>query len=358
MNLDTIYHENCIDTLKKMPDGFVDVTVTSPPYDDIRTYEGKVGKLSDSFNGYSFDFETIAKELFRVTKEGGVVVWVVGDAVIKGSETGTSFRQALYFKECGFNIHDTMIYEKNGTSFPARRDGNRYSQIFEFMFVLSKGSPKTHNLICDKENRWAGWTSFGKCKMRNKKGELVERTMKPVPTHSARNNIWKYNTGKNYSTKDDEAFEHPAIFPEKLAEDHILTWSGEGDVVYDPFMGSGTTAKMAFLNKRKYIGSEMNEKYIDIINRRLSKLSLFVNQKDESVVETTHPEPTKPTVDETTTTDTVKNTNKISSPRFIYNGKSYFSGDLLTVGDFVYKVKSRGIIPSKVKDIINKPPVS
>src|SRR6266403_448452 len=260
MDLNKIYNENCLDTMTKMEDNFIDLTVTSPPYDDLRSYLG-----------YSFDFEPIAKELYRVTKPGGCVVWVVGDAVVKGSATGTSFKQALYFMECGFNLHDTMIYEKNGTSFPARRDGNRYSQIFEYMFVFSKGKPNKAKLICDKPNRWAGWTSFGKAKVRNKNGELIERDMKPIPDFSPRNNIWKYNTGKGYSTKDDIAFGHPAIFPEELAKDHILSWSNDGDVVYDPFSGSGTTAKVALLNNRNYIGSELSVEYCEIITERLKK---------------------------------------------------------------------------------------
>lgn len=246
--------------LKKLPSNYVDLTVTSPPYDDLRSYDG----------GYSFDFETIAKELYRVTKDKGVIVWVVGDAVIKGSESGTSFKQALFFKEVGFSLHDTMIYEKNGCSFPARRNGNRYSQIFEFMFVFSKGKPKSANLLCDKPNRWVGFTSFGKAKIRSKDGELVEREMKPVPEFSPRNNIWRYNTGKNYTTKDEIAFEHPAIFPDQLAEDHILTWSKEEDVILDPFAGSGTTLKMAKKNNRNYIGIEKNLKYIKIIQQRLN----------------------------------------------------------------------------------------
>jgi len=204
----------------RIPDDHIDLTVTSPPYDNLRTY-----------NGYSFQFEELAQQLYRTTKKGGVIIWVVGDAVKDKSETGSSFKQALYFMSLGFNLHDTMIYEKNGCSFPARRTSNRYSQIFEYMFILSKdGPPKTAHLICDKPNRWAGSTTFGKSTYRDKDGILQERVQKPVPDFSPRNNIWRYNTGKNYSTKDEEAFEHPAIFPEELAKDHILTWSNEGDL--------------------------------------------------------------------------------------------------------------------------------
>tara|TARA_R100000773_G_scaffold21333_2_gene18908 strand:+ start:43 stop:852 length:810 start_codon:yes stop_codon:yes gene_type:complete len=269
MEINKIYNEDCLETMARMSDNYIDLTVTSPPYDNLRNY-----------NGYSFDFENIAKELYRVTKIGGIVVWIVGDATINKSETGTSFKQALYFVECGFNLHDTMIYEKNGCPFPSKKNGNRYSQIFEFMFVFSKDTkPKTTNLICDKPNKWAGFKNWGKSLYRNKEGDLIERKQKPTPDFSPRNNIWKYNTGKGYSTKDDLAFKHPAIFPEKLARDHILSWSNEVDLVYDCFSGSGTTLKMAHINNRNWIGSEISKEYIDLSYKRLkpylTQTSLF-----------------------------------------------------------------------------------
>jgi site-specific DNA-methyltransferase (adenine-specific) len=224
-----------------MPDEFIQATITSPPYDDLREY-----------NGFTFEFESIAHQLFRVTKHGGVVVWVIADATKSGSESGTSFRQALFFKQIGFNLHDTMIYEKNSPAYPATRHGNRYTQIFEFMFVFSKGKPKA-NLICDKPNKWAGYKDFA--------GKLKN----PVPEFSPRNNIWKYTTSFN-------GVKHPAPFPEKLAQDHILTWTDEGDLVYDPFMGSGTTAKMAILNFRNFIGSEISQEYVELANKRIEGL--------------------------------------------------------------------------------------
>lgn len=237
--------------MAEMAENSIDLTVTSPPYDNIRDYKG-----------YAVDMGEVAKQLFRVTKPGGIVVWVVGDSTENGSESGNSFRQALMFMECGFKLHDTMIYEKNTSSFPARRDGTRYTQIFEYMFVFSKGKPKTAHLICDKENKWAGHTNWGKNTQRGKDGELVEtKDIKPVPQYSPRNNIWKYNVGKGFNSSDKESHSHPAIFPEKLAEDHILSWSNEGDVVLDPFCGSGTTCKMAKKNKRNYIGIEISQEY-------------------------------------------------------------------------------------------------
>lgn len=261
--MNQIFHSNCIDGMKSLEDEVIDLCVTSPPYDDLRSY-------NDS-SAWNFEtFKEVAEQLYRVMKTGGVVVWVVGDATIKGGETGSSFRQCLHFMDLGFILHDTMIYEKNGSPFPAKRTGNRYSQIFEYMFVLSKKTkPKTAQLLCDKPNRWVGYTHFGKGSIRKKDGSLVERNIKPIPEFSPRNNIWKYNTGKNYSTKDAIAFEHPAIFPESLAKDHILSWSNEGDLVLDPFMGSGTTAVCCIETNRKYVGYEIDEKYFNICQQRV-----------------------------------------------------------------------------------------
>jgi DNA modification methylase len=255
MDINKIYCENCLDTMSRMPNNFIDLTVTSPPYDNLREYKG-----------YSFDFESIAKELFRVTKKGGVVVWVVGDATVNGSESGTSFRQALYFKEIGFSLYDTMIYEKNTSSFPAIA---RYEQVFEYMFILSKGKPKSINLIKDKKNRWAGSSNFGESSNRQKDGELEKKKKIVVAEYGIRSNIFRYSTGAGYSSEDNIAFKHPAIYPERLAADNIFSWSNEGDLVYDCFMGSGTTAKMAHLLKRNWIGSEISQEYVDLAYKRI-----------------------------------------------------------------------------------------
>ena len=265
--INKIFNEDCLITMSKMPDNYVDLVLTSPPYDGIgmRKYNGN----------NKFEFEKIAVELTRIIKNGGVIVWVVGDGMYKGSETGTSFKQALFFKEyCGLRLHDTMIFEKNTTTFPAKRDGMRYSQCFEYMFVFSKGKPKTVNLICDKNNRWAGTTNFGQKTDRDKNNdELVPvRKFKPIPEFSPRINIWRYVTGKGYSTEDAIAHHHPAIFPEKLAEDHINSWSNEGDLIYDPFSGSGTTLKIAKKLGRNFIGSETVKEYFELINKRLNAL--------------------------------------------------------------------------------------
>jgi len=236
----------------------IDLTVTSPPYDNLRTY-----------NGFTWDFENVAKQLFRITKDGGVVVWVSGDATIKYNETGTSFRQALYFKEIGFNLYDTIIYDKNGFRFP---HSGMYHQVFEYMFILSKGKPKTINLIEDRECQWgdshsAHWKREINGELTIRKGYNAEKGRL-----GRRYNIWRYS-GANQKSKDDqETIKHPAKFPEQLARDHILSWSSENDLVLDPFVGSGTSAKMSKLLKRNYIGFEISQEYVDIANKRLSKI--------------------------------------------------------------------------------------
>ena len=252
---------DCLEVMKGLPDKCIDLTVTSPPYDNLRTY-----------NGFSFNFEGIAKELFRITKQGGVVVWVVGDATINGSETGTSFRQALYFKEIGFNLHDTMIYKKHSPYPP----NVRYWQCFEYMFVLSKGKPKTFKPITQTKTKFAGYRNQT---VRKKDGsiELLEGNAKDRIINAQQtkqrimDNIWEIPSGYGRSTKDKIAYKHPAMFPEKLANDHIISWSNPGDIVFDPFVGSGTTAKMALLNGRNYIGIDISEEYCEIARKRIAK---------------------------------------------------------------------------------------
>jgi site-specific DNA-methyltransferase (adenine-specific) len=251
-----IIQGDCLEVLKTLEDESIDMCLTSPPYDNLRTYGGD----------WTIDIENIVKQLYRVLKIGGVCVWVVADSVIDGSESGSSFRQAISFMDNGFRLHDTMIYEKNGAPFP---DKTRYSQVWEYMFVFSKGKPKTINLIKDRKNRWAGSSNFGKPSKRLKNGELKQNEPYVVAEYGTRFNIWKYNTGKGFSTKDKIAFQHPAIFPDELAKDHILSWTNEGDIVMDIMAGSGTTLKQAKLLNRKYLGIEINPDYIKIINDRL-----------------------------------------------------------------------------------------
>ena len=248
LELNKIYNMDCVEGMKLLDDECIDLTVTSPPYDNLRTY-----------NGFTWDFESVAKELYRVTKRGGVVVWIVADATINGSETGTSFRQALYFMQCGFNLHDTMIYYK--TCYPPLTH-NRYEQSFEYMFVYSKGKPKTFNPImvhCDtagtKRPRYKSNKEFGSAVRNDNRVDIIKSVKQ-------KNNVWHIRPNYNH-------YNHPAMFPEQLANDHIISWSNEGDTVLDPFMGSGTTAKMALLNNRNYIGFELSEEYCKIAEQRI-----------------------------------------------------------------------------------------
>ena len=252
-----LFNESNLETMAKMPDNFIDLTVTSPPYDNLREYKG-----------YSFAFEEIAKELFRITKQGGVVVWVVGDATKNGCESLTSFKQAIYFVEhCGFNLHDTMIYAKQN---PIPLTHNRYEQQFEYMFVFSKGKPKTFNGLKEK-SKYGGemasrTRSFYKTNTENE--PTLQNKRDVISDEKLRNNIWYYIVGSTQTGK----IKHPAMFPEQLASDHILSWSNENDLIYDPFAGSGTTGKMAILNKRKCIMSEISAEYCDIIKKRLEPI--------------------------------------------------------------------------------------
>lgn len=265
--INRIYNESCLATMQRMSTNFIDLTVTSPPYDDLRSYNNRIGGVKSQFNGYTFPFEEIAKELFRVTDEGGVLVWIVGDATIEGNETGTSFRQALYLKECGFNLFDTMIYLKPPRG--AVGNNNTYWQSFEYMFVFSKGYPKTINLIKDRENKEARNGDNGTKRLQN--GELVKLKRGGYGEYGRRTNVWEYNIGKGHSASDEFAHEHPAIFPEKLARDHVRTWSNIGDLVYDPMMGSGTVAKVCVIEDRNYLGSEINKAYCKVAEKRIAK---------------------------------------------------------------------------------------
>ena len=251
----------CMDNregMKLLPNNYIDLTVTSPPYDDLRSYKGCE---------WNFDiFKEVAQELYRVTKEGGVVVWIVNDKTKNGSESGTSFRQALYFMKIGFNLHDTMIYAKNN---PVPLNHNRYEQQFEYMFVFSKGKPNTFNGLRE-DCKYAGLQRNEKNRQYRKDASGNFKTGKTIPIKDTKlkYNIWFYQVGSGQSSKDKIAFQHPAIFPEKLAEDHIISWSNEGDIVMDIFAGSGTVRKMCKLNNRKYIGFEIAEEYVKIDNER------------------------------------------------------------------------------------------
>jgi len=251
MKIDLI-NDDCLIALTKIEENSIDLTVTSPPYDNLRTYNGNNAQWGEPV------WKSIIEELYTVTKPGGVVVWVVGDATIKGSETGTSFKQALWAKECGFNLHDTMVWCKPnpmpGGSF------DQYQAAHEFMFVWSKGRPKAANILrepCKQAGATGrrkgssgvnGWKATG--------GVRIVRDTKRRP------NFWLVSKSANGKG-------HPAVFPEALARDHILSWSNPDDVVLDPFMGSGTTGKMAKQLGRNFIGIELDKEYYEIAKKRI-----------------------------------------------------------------------------------------
>ena len=257
--LNSIICGDNVETLQGFPDDCIDLTVTSPPYDNLRTY-----------GGHSWDFEGVAQQLWRVTKPGGVVVWVVNDATVDGSETGTSFRQALRFMEIGFQLHDTMIWNKGGFTAVGSLQV-RYAPVFEFMFVLSKGDVSTFNPIKDRKVLNSDYRDFRT--IRQQDGTTKQLPHKPNPSIAG-------SMGMRYAIWDCPnpgvpGNKHPATFPEALARDHILSWSNEGDIVLDPFSGSGTTAKMAKLMGRQFIGIEVNPEYCEIAEERLRQGVLF-----------------------------------------------------------------------------------
>jgi len=252
MELNSVYNESNLDTMGKMPDNFIDLVVTSPPYGKLRKY-----------NGFAFDFYAYAKEAYRTMKDGGVLVWVCQDQCINGGESMVSFEQALYFKEVGFRLYDTMIWKKPSPQAPTE---GRYYDVFEYMFVFSKGRPKTLNLLADRKNKSAGSVSKKETRSCREDRKYKDET-RTVKEFGRRFNVWEISRGKNKTA-------HPAVFPEQLANDHILSWSNKGDIVYDPFAGSGTTAKMSIVNGRNWIASEMSFEYCEIIKERINSIQM------------------------------------------------------------------------------------
>lgn len=262
-----LYKGDCLDVMKNIKSESVDLTITSPPYDNLRTYNGAIDQ-------WNFDkFKDIAKELYRITANGGVVVWVVSDGTVKGSETGTSFRQALWFMDCGFNLHDTMIWEKDTFTFP---DNTRYRQCFEYMFVFSKGKPKTINKISDRKNKFGGTMVHGTS--RNPNGTTFRKSnhnKSVVKEFGERFNVWHIPTEKKNKTG------HPAVFPIQIALDHIVSWSNENDVVLDCFMGSGTTGIACVNTNRDFIGIELDENYFNIAKQRIERATTSQTERGE-----------------------------------------------------------------------------
>lgn len=280
-----LYAGECSQVMRDcIEDESIDLVVTSPPYDPVYMVDGRLvtdhANGQRDYNGYTWDFVDVATQLWRVTKPGAVLVWVVGDKTIDGSETGTPERQKLFFMDLGFRCHDTMIYQKLA-NIPTQ---DRYYDTFEFVYVFSKGKPKTMNFICDRKNAYAG----SKKKRQSKIGGENKSDSDGYfiyADYSRRSNIWRYATGKGHS--DDISFEHPATFPEALARDHIISWSNPGDTVLDCFVGSGTTGKMSAMLGRPFIGIDISGEYLEIAKRRIDlvRLPLFEQPEVEVTAE-------------------------------------------------------------------------
>jgi len=256
-----LINEDCVSALKKMDDASIHLVVTSPPYDNLRTYDTGAG------SDWNADvWRDVIREMYRVMVDGGVVVWNVKDSNANGSESGTSFRQALFAMECGFNLHDTMIWSKDTFAYP---DVARYYDTFEFVFVFSKGKPRAFNPICDRKNKWAGTKVHGTS--RKADGTMYEKSnnkKSDVKEFGMRFNVWDIPTEKKSG-----GVGHPAMMPERLAHDMIVSWSNEGDIVLDPFMGSGTTGRMCVKTKRDFVGIDISENYVELARRRIEHLT-------------------------------------------------------------------------------------
>lgn len=266
--VNSIYAVECVEAMAQMPEECIDLVVTSPPYENQRVYLG-----------FKFSYREVIEGLYRVMKSGGVVVWVVGDVTDKGTESLESFRQALYAKEVGFRQHDTMIYAKHNY---VPLTHNRYEQAFEYMFVWSKGRPKTFNPIMipctEKGYRWTtlhlqSSASAGESRgaMRKGKRRRPDEHIK-IKGKKIKGNVWTYSVGGGHTSSDKFYREHPASMPEQLALDHILSWSNENDLVFDPMCGSGTTPKMALQAHRQYLGFDISPEYAELSRRRLREV--------------------------------------------------------------------------------------
>lgn len=271
--INQIFNEDCLDTMGRMPNDYLDLVLTSPPYDAMRKYGGeKTYHQRLNEKGFSFPFEEIANELVRVLKPGGVIMWNVADQTIKGSRTGNSMRQALYFMDLGLNLHDHLIWYKTGTPFPSQY---RYRNVWENMFILTKGKPNTFNPIL-KRNRTAG-DSRNRRRERDHQGN-IQTHLKTIVIKEFGNddNVWHISNHFN-KTKVGTKYEHPAVMPDEICRRHIQSWTNEGDLVYDPFMGSATTPRIARVMNRRYIGSEIHKPYFDVAQK-------IMNEEDQATL--------------------------------------------------------------------------
>jgi site-specific DNA-methyltransferase (adenine-specific) len=264
----TLYLGDCRDILPTL--GKVDAVVTSPPYDGLRTYNG-LQKPED--------FLDVIGLLAAGLTNGGVMMWNVADATVQGSETGTSFRQALHAMSCGLNLHDTMIYIRENVNFP---EAVRYFSGHEYMFVFSNGQPKTFNPIKDRRNKWAGTTMHGTDRQVDGSLKKISGAGKEILPSGMRFNYWLMSNNSGDTG-------HPAPMPYSMAHDHAVTWTNPGDIILDPFMGSGTTGVACANLGRSFIGIEREPAYFDIACRRIARAYEQPWLFDEPVVKPVQP---------------------------------------------------------------------
>ena len=253
-----LYNDDCTNVMNDLISKGVkiDAIITSPPYDNLRDYHNSCI--------WNFDkFKEIANLFLEILKDGGVVVWVVNDKIEKGSKTLTSFKQALYFKEIGFNIDDVMIWEKKNPMPQVKQP--RYNQVFEYMFVLSKGKPKIFNpIMVDCKSAGLEYKSTAK-KISTGESQRVYKEF-TINKKKVDSNIWRIAVAQN-KTK------HTAVFPLEIPLRHIKTWTNVGDIILDPFIGSGTTGVACKELNREFIGIEIVEDYFKIAKERIGKIS-------------------------------------------------------------------------------------
>ena len=277
IELNTILSIRAEEGLKHLKDESIDIVITSPPYDNIRNYNNDDTNVE---NNSEFDIDIIINELYRVLKKGGVVIWVVADQTDKASESTTSFHQAINFNKKGFKLYDTMIFEKQN---PTPKTHKRYEQSFEYIFMFTKGKPKAANIIVEK-SKHSGKQRYNHTYRHDENDKLSpQHKGGEVSEYKIKNNIFKYVVGKNEKYADIVKRNHPAKFPIELVRDQLLSWSNEGDTVLDPFSGSGTTAIVAILTNRNYIGFEKNKKYVESSNRYIDIVKDKIKNNDESI---------------------------------------------------------------------------
>jgi site-specific DNA-methyltransferase (adenine-specific) len=246
-----LYLADCRDVLPTLSG--INGAITSPPYENLRAYGS--APPCDTF--------AVIREIAAVLGMGGVCMWNVADQVVNGGESGTSFKQALHAMDCGLRLHDTMIYCKEGVTFP---DSNRYHPAFEYMFVFSKGVPRHFNGIADWRNKWGGSPMHGTDRQPSGDVTPINGIGRPVLSYGLRRNWWPLANAYTGETKG-----HPAPMPYEMAAGHVLTWTAPGDTVLDPFMGSGTTGIACARLGRRFVGIEIEPRYFDLACRRIER---------------------------------------------------------------------------------------